>query len=436
MTPANFLLTTRPGHWILMLSIMALLFPAARAAPEDAFATALADLRRAYDDSKVLGTTIEAAVGVRAKFFAAVAVESLGPREIAELVRLNAFRFSDAGAARAKVAAGRLKDAAAVPDADGALAATLRVLLSAETGLSGEDRAAAIDAAIHHPAYGPLLQGDYGDLAVMAACRAGLRGERHRETVMGLPAKLDASRSVAAADAVREYWAKVVQGIPAGEQRERLRRQLADYVAAVVARPGGGLSPESRTRAEDTLAHLNSPAARGDSLVGRPAPELNFLWSSEGGWQTLSELRGQVVVLDFWATWCGACLESFPRVARLAARYRGTDVRVIGVTSLQGAIHGLGSRAIDCRADPGKEMRLMPDFMKAKNMTWPVVISRERMINPDYGVDGIPHVVVVAPDGTVRFEASGLPDEGPVIARIDAVLREFSLPVPSAPPAD
>jgi thiol-disulfide isomerase/thioredoxin len=174
--------------------------------------------------------------------------------------------------------------------------------------------------------------------------------------------------------------------------------------------------------------------ATQSGLVGRSAPELNFIWRSDEGPQTLSGLRGKVVVLDFWATWCGPCIASFPNVRALVDHYRGSDVVVVGVTSLQGFVAGLEGGRVDTKGNPEKEMALMPDFMKAKQMNWTVAFSKEEVFNPDYGISGIPYVAIIAPDGTVRH--AGLHPAGPLadkIAKIDAILKEFGRSVPAAP---
>ena len=164
-------------------------------------------------------------------------------------------------------------------------------------------------------------------------------------------------------------------------------------------------------------------------IVGKPAPELHFTWSSTPGLKTLSSLKGKVVILDFWATWCGPCIASFPHVRELAAHYQGAEVAIIGVTSIQGRVSNLEARPIDVQGEPEKEMALTPDFIKKHDMTWGVAFSEEKVFNPDYGVRGIPTMVIIAPDGTVRHSMHPMKVETEMI---DAVLKEFKLPVPGA----
>lgn len=167
------------------------------------------------------------------------------------------------------------------------------------------------------------------------------------------------------------------------------------------------------------------------SLPGKPAPELNFTWSSQEGLKKLSELKGKVVVLDFWATWCGPCLASFPQIRAHVEHFKGSPVAFVGVTSIQGFIANLGER-IDTEGDPAKEIGLLPQFMKAKNMTWDVAVSEEPVFNPAYGIEGIPYLAIIAPDGTVRFAGIHPGDESAdVSGKIEAILKEFNLPVPA-----
>jgi thiol-disulfide isomerase/thioredoxin len=203
----------------------------------------------------------------------------------------------------------------------------------------------------------------------------------------------------------------------------RLKTEFPNTMAA-------GAAEQALTAIERSAKAAQASA----SLVGKPAPELHFMWSTRDGLKALSDLRGKVVVLDFWATWCGPCVASFPNIRELAEHYKGMDVVVVGVTSIQGSVTGLVPPKIDTRGDPKKELALMADYVKAKDMTWTVACSAEEVFNPDYGIDGIPHMAIIAPDGTVRERGMhpGATSLDEKVEKIDALLREFKLPTVAA----
>jgi thiol-disulfide isomerase/thioredoxin len=167
-------------------------------------------------------------------------------------------------------------------------------------------------------------------------------------------------------------------------------------------------------------------------LVGNAAPELNFTWATDEQLSLLSDLKGKVVVLDFWATWCGPCVRSFPQVRELTDYYANSAVEVVGVTSLQGSVHGLESTPINTRNDPNREHALMADYIVEHDINWTIAFSEQKVFNPDYGITGIPHMAIVAPDGTLRHVGlhPAMPHAEKVVM-IDAILEEFDLPVPA-----
>lgn len=395
------------------------------------FAAAMADLRRERDSIADMPTTLAKLTEMNETFFSRVDLNQLSSGEVAEIVGLNAFAYGQDSNARARDVMQRFEPIAKEATADGALAAAIRALVSGPAGVRGAERDALFTTALHHPAFLTLVSGGFGGFAINIASKVGTREEKNRQLFLAIADQLETNHSLSVAGAIVGYWDKVSALLPEGEQRQAVRRKLVAYLKAALAAAPTPANSGALKQGQRSLALLDGVATRG-GLLGAIAPEINFLWSSQEDWKSLADLRGKIVVLDFWATWCGPCLASFPRVAELVKRYEGTDVAIVGVTSIQGSITGFRSKtSIDCRGQPEKELQLMSAFIKEAGMTWPIVVSREPVFNPDYGIIGIPTAVIIAPDGKVRFVSQGLA-ETETTQQIDALLAEFKLRTPTA----
>ncbi len=282
-----------------------------------------------------------------------------------------------------------------------------------------------------HPQLKELMAGENAGLAISAF----LGGEMDDPgaSVVKLLDMIGDEPDPAAAMSAMQIWSTVDQMGEAldPEIRERARVMAADWIASGVEyQKAEGAEQRMIDWMEGQIAMLNSPATTG-KLIGYEAPDMDFFWSTEEGLTSLDDLKGKVVVVDFWATWCGPCVASFPNVRALRERYPDEHVAIIGVSSIQGAVFGMpgGERQIDCEGDPEKELRLMGEYAEKMDINWTLVMSEQEVFNPDFGVRGIPHVAILDAEGKVRFNGLHPMDEGKT-KKIDDLLKEAGLPVP------
>jgi thiol-disulfide isomerase/thioredoxin len=118
-------------------------------------------------------------------------------------------------------------------------------------------------------------------------------------------------------------------------------------------------------------------------LEGKPAPALHLINWVNGDPVTLNDVRGKVLVLEFWATWCAPCIAHIPRNNALAEKYRDRGVILVGIC------HALGSDKMDTVVlDKGIKYRAAQD-------------SRGATIKA-YAVDGLPQTSVIDRRGVLR----------------------------------
>ena len=120
------------------------------------------------------------------------------------------------------------------------------------------------------------------------------------------------------------------------------------------------------------------------ALVGRPAPDFAPTVRSGPSMGKLSSLKGQVVLLDFFATWCGPCMAELPRIQSLHRELGGHGLRVIGISGEPGeVVAGVARRGVD----------------------YTLASDTEEAVAASYHVSALPTMVVIDRAGVVRAVA-------------------------------
>lgn len=103
-----------------------------------------------------------------------------------------------------------------------------------------------------------------------------------------------------------------------------------------------------------------------------------------GGTIDLEKMKGKLVLIDFWATWCGPCLAEAPHMVEVNNKYGPKGLQVIGISLDQDAAE-------------------MAAVAKEKGFTWPQHVDSTNQVSGQFGVNGIPHVYLLGPEGTVLW---------------------------------
>lgn len=123
----------------------------------------------------------------------------------------------------------------------------------------------------------------------------------------------------------------------------------------------------------------------------KPAPDFEAK-ALDGKTLRLSGLRGKVVLLDFWATWCGPCEETIPHLLELYRLHGARGLEIVGIS------------VDDTDSD-------VPPFVAQHGMRYPVVVDSDKDLLELYGVRSIPTSVLVDREGRIRGRWLGSGDE-------------------------
>jgi len=154
------------------------------------------------------------------------------------------------------------------------------------------------------------------------------------------------------------------------------------------------------------LALAASGIAAAAAVPGSPAPAL-VLPARDGGKVDLASLKGEVVMINFWATWCGPCRQEMPLLAQLHTKYEPLGFTLLGVN-----------------VEPDSAAAV--DWLKGVPVSFPILFDQDSAVAGRFGVEGMPSTVFVDRNGQVRYVHRGYKpgDEAKYADMIRSLVKE------------
>ena len=144
------------------------------------------------------------------------------------------------------------------------------------------------------------------------------------------------------------------------------------------------------------------------AAAGAPSPAPQFtLTARSGGDLSLSQYKGQVVMLNFWASWCGPCRQEMPLLENIYKKYSKMGFTLIGVN-----------------VEP--DSKAADEWLKQTPVSFPVIYDKDSKVSRAYDVSGMPSTVIIDRKGNIRMLHRGYKpgDENEYLDSIRSLVRE------------
>ena len=158
--------------------------------------------------------------------------------------------------------------------------------------------------------------------------------------------------------------------------------KYGSHAAAKTAKRLLALEKENRT---GELPTITAHGGRPDALVGKKAIDFNVK-DLDGNDLSLEKYRGNVILLDFWAVWCGPCIAEMPNVKGVYEKYKDANFQIIGIS-------------LDRSRDT------LVGYLEKEGITWPQFFDEngwQNRVAQMYGINAIPHMYLIDGEGVVR----------------------------------
>ena len=154
---------------------------------------------------------------------------------------------------------------------------------------------------------------------------------------------------------------------------------------------------------EDLIAQVENETPSKEAAIITTAPEIDIAAWIDQKPVKLSELRGRVVLLDFWATWCGPCRMTMPKLKTLHERFKKDGLVVVGLTQFFG-------RAGRTVVTPAEELEFLRAYKKELKLPYAFAVANDANNDLRYGVRVIPTAFILDRRGRIRHISVGASD--------------------------
>lgn len=165
--------------------------------------------------------------------------------------------------------------------------------------------------------------------------------------------------------------------------------------------------PDSDATSEDGTSQANTPQV-GAPKVGTPkvgarkgdlAPDFT-LDSLDDESISLSQFRGQTVLINFWAVWCAFCRVEMPDIQQVYEAYKDRELAVLGI-------------------NVGEDAQSIEPFVESAGVTFPILLDRDGEVMQTYRMRGLPSTILIDPDGVIQTIHIGMVDQEKLVGYLE-----------------